>query len=68
MASATELASTSRYSVKRMSMSVCVGLRVPPSPVGIAPRAAIATTVSATSTPSAVRKAVRTRELVSIAG
>ena len=54
--------------MKKMSMSVCVGLRVPPSPVGIEPRAAIATTVSATSTPSAVRKAVRTRELVSIAG
>ena len=49
-------------------MSACVGPRAPPSPAGIDPRAAIATTTSATSIPTAVRKALRTRELVSIAG
>ena len=49
-------------------MSACVGPRAPPSPAGIDPREAIATTVSATSTASAVNKALRTRELVSIAG
>ena len=67
-ASTAELAIVSRYSVKRMSMSACFGARVPPSPAGIDPREAIATTTSATRTPSAVSRALRPRELTSIAG
>ena len=44
-------------------MSASVGPRAPPSPAGIDPRAAIATTTSATSTPRAVSRAMRPREL-----
>src|SRR5215213_201813 len=51
-----------------MSVRASLGFRVEESPVEVEPRAAIATSTTAPSTPTAVSKAVRARALVSTQG
>ena len=51
-----------------MSTSVSLGRRTPFCPEAVDPREATATSATAPRIPSAVRSALRTRTLVSIAG